>query len=60
MDSFTLDKKGKVGFGHSVKAFGFIVIALGGGYASLTRDFRIGSLIIALGALIVAGGEFFP
>jgi len=54
------DKSGKVGVGHGLKAFGFIVIALGGGYASLSRDFRIGSLIIAIRALIVAIGEFFP
>ena len=54
------DKKGRFFASHGVKAFGFVVIALGGGYASLTRDFRIGSLIIAIGALIVAPGEFFP
>ena len=53
-------KGGKVGVGHGLKAFGFIVIALGGGYASLSRDFRTGSLILAIGALIVAIGEFFP
>lgn len=52
------DKSGKIG--SSIKAFGFILIAIGGGYASFARDFRIGSLIIAIGALIVAIGEFFP
>ena len=28
------DKSGKIGMGPSLKAFGFIVIAVGGGYAS--------------------------
>jgi len=46
--------------GHAVKAIGFVIIATGGGYASLAQDFRAGSLIIAVGALVVAIGEFFP
>lgn len=54
------DKSGKIGLGHAVKAIGFIVIAAGGAYASLLQDFRLGSLIIAIGALVVAIGEFFP
>jgi len=53
-------KSGKAAIGQSVKALGFIVIALGGGYSSFTKDFRVGSLLIAIGALIVAVGEFFP
>ena len=60
MVGFTINKSGKVGLGHAVKAIGFVVIALGGGYASLAQDFRLGSLIIAVGALVVAIGEFFP
>ena len=52
------NKTGKIQLGQSVKAFGFVVIALGGGYASLTKDFRIGSLLIAIGALIIDVGEF--
>ena len=59
-EKITKDKKGNIGLGHGLKAFGFIVIAFGGGYASLSRDFRIGSLIIAIVALIAAVGEFFP
>lgn len=55
-----MNKSGKVGLGHGVKAIGFVIIALGGGYASLTQDFRLGSLIIAIGAVVVAIGEFFP
>ena len=52
-------RSGKIGIGHTLKAGGFVVIALGGGYASLTQNFKIGSLLIAIGALIVAVGEFF-
>lgn len=52
------NKSGKIPVGQSVKAFGFVVIAMGGGYSALTKDFRIGSLIIAIGALIIAVGEF--
>ena len=53
-----MDKKGKVRLGQGIKATGFIVIAMGGAYASLTKDFRIGSLIISVGAVIIAIGEF--
>lgn len=60
MNNLFSNKQGKVGLGHGVKALGFVVIAIGGGYASLLQDFRIGSLIIAIGALVVAIGEFFP
>ncbi len=52
-----MNKEGKVHLGQGVKAAGFI-IAVGGGYASLTKDFRIGSLIISIGAVIIAIGEF--
>ncbi len=52
------DKKGKLHLGQSVKAAGFVVIAIGGALASLTQNFRVGSLIIAIGALIIAIGEF--
>lgn len=51
-------KKGKILIGQNVKAAGFVVIAIGAAYSSLTRDFRIGGLIIAIGALIIAVGEF--
>lgn len=54
------NKTGKIAVGQVLKSLGFVVIALGGGYASLAKDFRIGSLIIAIGALVVAIGEFFP
>ena len=53
-----MDNKGKVQLGQGVKATGFIVIAIGGAYASLTKDFRVGSLIISIGAVIIAIGEF--
>ncbi|MBI4154722.1 hypothetical protein HY498_01410 [Candidatus Woesearchaeota archaeon] len=52
------NKKGVVSVGQTVKAIGFIIIAIGGGYASLTKDFRVGSLLIAIGALVIAVGEF--
>jgi len=53
-----LNKIGKVPVGQTVKAIGFLVIAAGGGYSSITKDFRIGALIIAIGAVIIAIGEF--
>ena len=52
------DKTGKAPVGQSLKGIGFLIIAIGGGYASLTKDFRIGSLIISIGAVIIAIGEF--
>jgi hypothetical protein len=36
------------------------VVALGGMYAAITKDFKVGSIIIALGGMIVASEEFFP
>lgn len=57
-DGMLNNKKGIFPIGQTVKAVGFIVIAIGGGYASLSQDFRVGSLIIAIGALIIAVGEF--
>jgi hypothetical protein len=53
-----MSKKGitKVG----TKGFGYAVVALGGMYAAITKDFKIGSIIIAVGGMIVAAGEFFP
>jgi len=58
MYNMMINKQGKIPLGNTVKAGGFIVIAIEGGYASLTKDFRVGSLIIAIGALIIAVGEF--
>jgi len=52
------NKGGKVALSQSIKAFGFLVIAIGGGYSALAKDFRVGALIIAIGALIIAVGEF--
>lgn len=36
-------KNGKFQFGQNVRPFGFIVIAIGGEYSSITKDFRVGS-----------------
>lgn len=44
----------------NVKGFGYAVVALGGMYAAITKDFKIGSIIIAIGGMVVASGEFFP
>ena len=52
------NKSGKVAVGQTMKGIGFLIIAIGGGYASLTKDFRIGSLIISIGAVVIAIGEF--
>lgn len=50
-------KKGlnKVG----VKGFGYFIISFGGMFSAITKDFKIGSIIIAVGGMIVASGEFF-
>jgi len=53
------NKIGRIAIGQGIKAFGFVIIAIDGGYSSLTKDFKIGSLLIAIGALVVAVGEFF-
>ncbi len=42
------DKSGKIAIGSGVKTVGFLIIAIGGVYSSLTKDFKIGSVIIAV------------
>jgi len=34
-----MDKEGKIHLGQGVKAIGFIIIAIGGAYASLNKRF---------------------
>jgi len=41
----------------SLKSWGFGIVALGGMYAAITTDFRIGGIIIAVGGMIVAAGD---
>ncbi len=51
-------KTGNMHLKNIVTSFGFGIIAVGGVYASFTKNFSIGTLLIAIGGVVLAIAQF--
>ncbi|MBU0929457.1 MAG: hypothetical protein KJ623_00085 [Nanoarchaeota archaeon] len=51
-------KRGSIHLKNIVSSIGFGIIAIGGAYASITKNFSIGTLIIAIGGVVLAIAQF--
>lgn len=53
-----INKKGHINLKNIITSLGFGVIAVGGAYASITKDFSVGTLIISIGGVVLAIAQF--